>query len=425
MQKFVITGGVPLSGEVRIAGAKNAVLKQMAAAVLTDELCTLRNVPKISDVAILREVMGDIGFEVRRTNGDGLELRAREVTWPFVPLEAGIKMRASFILLGPMLARFGRLILPNPGGDRIGRRPVDFHVAAMEAMGATIDYRNGYYFASAPPDGLRGAHIEFPTVTVMGTENAMMAATLARGTTVIDNAALEPEVDDLIAMLCAMGARIQRTAERRIEVQGVERMGGAEHRVMGDRLEAETFAIAAAITRGDVTLNGINPAHVGAFLEVCDRMGVAWEADATGDSIAIRGAAGGQLRAVDVRTDAYPGFATDFQAPLSVLLTQAVGSSTIHETIFEDRLDHTRQLVKMGADIELLDERRARITGPTALRGAEVAIADLRAGATLILAALAATGTSVISGIEHVDRGYEQIEAKLVALGAQINRIEA
>jgi len=425
MQKFVITGGAPLSGHVRIAGAKNAVLKMMAAAVLTDEPCSLRNVPKISDVAILREVMNDIGFDVRRSNGDGLELQAREATWPFVPLEAALKMRASFILLGPMLARFGRVILPNPGGDRIGRRPVDLHVMAMEAMGATIAYRNGYYFASAPPDGLKGAHIRFPTVTVMGTENAMLAATLARGTTVLDNAALEPEIDDLIAMLCAMGAEIERSGERRIEVQGVARLGGAEHRVIGDRLEAETFAIAAAITGGDVTLDGIDPVHLAAFLEVCDRMGVQYEADASASSLAIRGTAHTELRAVDVRTDPYPGFATDYQAPLSVLLTQAVGASTIHETIFEDRLDHTRELVKMGADIELLDERRARITGPTPLHGAEVGIADLRAGATLILAALTATGTSVISGIEHVDRGYEQIEAKLVALGAQINRIEA
>ncbi len=425
MQKFVITGGAPLSGHVRIAGAKNAVLKMMAAAVLTDEPCALRNVPKISDVAILRELMSDIGFDVRRSNGDRLELQAREATWPFVPLEAALKMRASFILLGPMLARFGRVILPNPGGDRIGRRPVDYHVAALEAMGATIAYRNGYYFASAPADGLRAAHITFPTVTVMGTENAMLAATLARGTSVIDNAALEPEVDDLIGMLCAMGAQIERTDARRIEVQGVARLRGAEHRVIGDRLEAETFAIAAAITRGDVTLEGIDPGHLGAFLEVCDLMGVQYEADASTSSLEIRGTAHGELRAVDVRTDPYPGFATDFQAPLSALLTQAVGTSTIHETIFEDRLDHTRELVKMGADIDLLDERRARISGPTPLHGAEVGIADLRAGATLILAALTATGTSVISGVEHVDRGYEQIEAKLVALGAQINRIEA
>ncbi len=425
MQKFVITGGTPLHGEVRIAGAKNAVLKEMAAAVLTDEPVTLHNVPRISDVAILREVMGDIGVDVRRVNGDALVLQARHSEWPFVPLEAALKMRASFILLGPMLARFGRVILPNPGGDRIGRRPVDFHVAAMEQLGATIVYRNGYYFAAAPPDGLRGARITFPTVSVMGTENAVLAATLARGTTVIENAALEPEVDDLIGMLTAMGARIQRGPDRRIEVEGVDRLGGTEHEVIGDRLEAETFAIAAATTRGDVTLRGIEPAHLGAFLEVCDRMGIAHEADPGGGKLRIVGSSSGPLRAVDVRTEPYPGFATDYQAPLSVLMTQAEGVSTIHETIFEDRLDHTRELVKMGADIEVLDERRARITGPCRLRGAEVGIADLRAGATLVLAALIAEGTSVISGIEHVDRGYEQIEAKLVAIGAQINRIEA
>ncbi|HEX2884029.1 MAG TPA: UDP-N-acetylglucosamine 1-carboxyvinyltransferase [Candidatus Limnocylindria bacterium] len=424
MQKFVITGGLPLSGTVRIAGAKNAVLKMMAASILTDEPVTLRNVPKISDVAILRELMGDIGFAVRRFNGDALQLQAIEAPWPFVPLEAGVKMRASFILLGPMLARFGRVILPNPGGDRIGRRPVDLHVAALEQLGARIEYKNGYYYASAP-DGLRGAHVTFPTVTVMGTENVVMGATLARGTTVIDNAALEPEVDDLIAMLSAMGARISRTGDRRIEVEGVDRLGGAEHRVLGDRLEAETFAIAAAITGGEVVLEGVDPAHLGAFLEVCERMGVPHRADTDADSLVFPARGDAPLQPVDVRTAPYPGFATDFQAPLSVLLTQANGVSTVHETIFEDRLEHLRALVKMGAEVEVLDSRRARITGPTPLHGAEVGIADLRAGATLILAALAARGTSVISGIEHVDRGYEQIEAKLVALGAQINRIEA
>jgi len=424
MQKFVITGGQPLSGTVRIAGAKNGVLKMMAAAVLTDQPVTLRNVPKISDVTILREVMTDIGFDVRRLNGDALELRAAEATWPFVPHEAAAKMRASFILLGPMLARFGHVILPNPGGDRIGRRPVDYHVAAMEAMGATIEYHNGYYYAAAPSDGLRGAAISFPVVSVMATENAMLAATLARGTTVIDNAAREPEVDDLISMLCGMGARIERTDERRIEIEGVPGMRGVEHRVLGDRLEAETFAIAAAITQGGVTLEGVDPTHLGAFLEVSGAMGVTYQADAIASTLTVL-PVDGPLRPAEVRTDPYPGFATDFQAPLAVLMTQAEGVSHIHETIFEDRLDYARELRKMGAEIELVDERRARITGPTPLHGAEVGIADLRAGATLILAALAATGTSVISGIEHVDRGYEQIEAKLVALGAQINRIEA
>jgi len=424
MQKFVITGGAALNGEVRIAGAKNAVLKMMAAAALTDQPVTLRNVPKISDVAIMREVMSDIGFEVRRLNGDGLELIATEARWPFVPLEAARKMRASFILLGPMLARFGRVILPNPGGDRIGRRPVDLHVAALEQMGATIEYRNGYYYAAAPEDGLRAAHVEFPTVTVMGTENVILAATLADGATVIDNAAREPEIDDLITMLCAMGARIERTEERRIEVVGVERLGGTEHNVLGDRLEAETFAIAAAITGGSVVIRGIDPGHLGAFLEVCDRIGVGYQADADAATLTVLPAAG-ELRAVDVETSPYPGFATDYQAALSVLLTQATGVSSIEETIFEDRMDHLRELTRMGASIELIDDRRARITGPTPLHGTEVAIADLRAGATLILAALIATGTTVISGIEHVDRGYEQIEAKLVALGARINRIEA
>ena len=427
MDKFVIIGGVPLNGEVRIAGAKNAVLKEMAAAVLTDERVVLRNVPRISDVSILSEVMRDIGFEVGGSGGEGnghsLAITAGEAPWPFVPLDAARKMRASFILLGPMLARFGRVILPNPGGDRIGRRPVNYHVAAMAALGASVVYRNGHYYASAPADGLRGARIAFPDVTVMGTENAVMAATLARGTTIIENAALEPEVDDLIAMLGAMGARIARTGDRQIEVEGVDRLGGADHTVIGDRLEAETFAIAAAVTGGDGGLQGVDPAHLGAFLELAAQVGVQHSTDA--DAIHVHGSRSRPLRAVDIETAPYPGFATDFQAPLSVLLTQAEGVSTIHETIFEDRLDHLRELVRMGASVEVLDERRARITGPTPLHGAEVGIADLRAGATLILAGLVAQGTTVVSGVEHVDRGYELIEAKLVGLGAKISRIEA
>ena len=420
MQKLVIEGGAPLRGEVRIAGAKNAVLKLMAAAALTDAPVTLHNVPKISDVTIMRETMSDIGFDVRRVNGATLTIEAREAKWLFIPLEAAIKIRASFMLLGPLLTRFGRIIIPNPGGDRIGRRPVDFHVAAMEALGAEIEYKNGYYFASAP-DGLRGARIHFPSVTVMGTENAVLAATLARGTTVIENAAREPEVDDLIAMLGSMGARIERTAPATLEVEGVERLGGAEHAVIGDRLEAATFAIAAAVTGGSVRLVGVDPAHLDSFLEVADRMGVPHSQ--TDGALVVGSAA--SYRPTDVETAPYPGFATDYQAPLAVLMTQADGVSMLHETIYEDRLDYARELIKMGAMIELLDERRARIAGRTPLHGREVAIADLRAGATLILAALSATDTSVISGVEHVDRGYEQIESKLVALGAQIHRIDA
>jgi UDP-N-acetylglucosamine 1-carboxyvinyltransferase len=420
MQKFIVTGGTPLRGEVPIAGAKNAVLKLMAAAALTEEPCLLRNVPRISDVMIMRETMGDIGFEVRPVDGDGLEITARAADWLFVPLEAAMKMRSSFIMLGPLLTRFGRVIISNPGGDRIGRRPVNLHVDAMERLGARIEYKNGYYFAEAP-DGLRGATIEFPYVTVMGTENALLAAVLARGTTVIENAAREPETDDLIAMLCRMGAHIERTAEHRLEIEGVDRLGGVEHRVMGDRLEAGTFAIAAAVTGGEISMHGVDPAHLRAFLDVLASMGVPFET--TDDGLRVTSA--GPYRPTDVETQPYPGFATDLQAPLAVLMTQADGESTIHETIYEDRLEYTTELLKMGAMIEVSDERHARIAGPTTLHGREVQISDLRAGATLVLAALAAEETSVISGVEHVDRGYEQIEAKLVALGAQISRIDA
>jgi len=423
MQKFIVTGGVPLRGEVRIAGAKNAVLKMMAAAVLTDDRCVLRNVPRISDVQILRGAMTDIGFSVSPLEDGVLEIAATGADWLFVPLEAAMKMRSSFILLGPLLSRFGRVIISNPGGDRIGRRPVDLHVDAMRSLGAEIEYKNGYYFAQAP-GGLRGARIAFPYVTVMGTENAMLAATLARGTTVIENAAQEPEVDDLVAMLLSMGAKIERTAPHRLEIEGVDRLHGVEHRVLGDRLEAGTFAMAAAVTGGEITVRGVDPKHLAAFTDLLAGMGISTETfDTDGGGLRVRGGDG--IHPADVETQPYPGFATDLQAPLAVLMTQADGISTIHETIYEDRLDYTMELVKMGAVIEVLDERHARIAGPTPLHGREVEIADLRAGATLILAALAAAETSVISGVEHVDRGYESIESKLVDLGAQITRIDA
>ncbi|MDQ6682171.1 MAG: UDP-N-acetylglucosamine 1-carboxyvinyltransferase [Chloroflexota bacterium] len=424
MQKFIVTGGVPLHGDVRVAGAKNAVLKMMAAAALTDEPCLLRNVPRISDVMIMRETMADIGFNVRRVDGDALEITAVDADWLFVPLEAAMKMRSSFILLGPLLTRFGRVIISNPGGDRIGRRPVDLHVEAMTRLGAEVEYKNGYYFASAPR-GLHGARIEFPYVTVMGTENALLAAVRASGTTVIDNAAREPEVDDLIVMLRAMGARIERTAPHRLEIEGVDRLSGAEHRVIGDRLEAGTFAIAAAATGGEIRIHGVRPADLGAFLEVLKRMCVPFEEELNADGPVLRVGSASSYRPIDLETRPYPGFATDLQAPTAVLMTQAEGESTIHETIYEDRLDYTTELCKMGAIIEVVDARRARVAGPTPLRGREVEISDLRAGATLVLAALAAQETSVISGVEHVDRGYEQIESKLVALGAEIHRIDA
>jgi UDP-N-acetylglucosamine 1-carboxyvinyltransferase len=423
MDRFVIEGGVPLRGEVRVAGAKNAVLKMMAAAILTDEPVVLRNVPRISDVAIMRETMADIGFGWTDVDGHGLELRDRGPEWLFVPLEAAMKMRSSFILLGPLLARHGRVIISNPGGDRIGRRPVDLHVEAMHALGAEIDYRNGYYFARASQ--LRGARISFPYVTVMGTENALMAACMATGTSVIENAAQEPEVDDLVAMLRAMGARIERTAAHVLEVEGVDSLYGVEHAVLGDRIEAGTFAVAAASSGGEVTVSGFDPSHLGAFNDVLTQMGVEHEPfAANGDSgLRVRGAPAGSYRPVAIETQAYPGLATDLQAPLAVLMTQAAGESTIHETIYSDRLEYTAELVKMGAEIEVADSRHARIVGPTALHGRTVQIPDLRAGATLVVAALGAEGTSTISGVEHVDRGYEAFESKLVGLGARIGRV--
>ncbi|HEY7464183.1 MAG TPA: UDP-N-acetylglucosamine 1-carboxyvinyltransferase, partial [Candidatus Limnocylindria bacterium] len=380
MQKFVVTGGAPLRGEVRIAGAKNAVLKLMAAAALTDEPVTLRNVPQISDVQIMRETMRDIGFDVSKGTDHDLRIQARDADWPFVPLEAAMKTRSSFILLGPMLSRFGRVIISNPGGDRIGRRPVDLHVTAMQELGAEIEYKNGYYFAKAP-SGLRGARIAFPYVTVMGTENALLAAVLARGSTVIENAAQEPETEDLVAMLCAMGARIERTAPHRLEIEGVERLSGAEHTVVGDRVEAGTFAIAAAVTGGSITLRGADANHLQAFFEVLDGMGVPFE----GTDEGVHVGSTDTYRPAAVETAPYPGFATDLQAPLAVLMTQADGDSTIHETIYEDRLDYTMELVKMGAVIEVMDERHACIAGPTPLHGREVVISDLRAGSTLVL----------------------------------------
>lgn len=423
MDRFVIEGGVPLRGEVRAAGAKNAVLKMMAAAILTDEPVLLYNVPRISDVAIMRETMADIGFGWTDVDEHTLRLTARGPEWLFVPLEAAMKMRSSFILLGPLLARHGRVIISNPGGDRIGRRPVDLHVEAMRALGASIEYRNGYYFARA--DRLRGARIAFPYVTVMGTENAMLAACLADGTTVIENAAQEPEVDDLIAMLRTMGARIERTAPHVVAVEGVPALGGVEHAVIGDRIEAGTFAVAAAATGGEVTIIGFDAAHLGAFAEVLTGMGVEHEAFHTDGQtgLRVRGGSPGSYRPMAVETQAYPGLATDLQAPLAVLMTQADGESSIHETIYSDRLEYAAELVKMGAVIEVSDARHARVAGPTPLHGRTLQIPDLRAGATLVLAALAAEGTSTITGVEHVDRGYEAFEAKLVGLGARISRV--
>ena len=418
-QAFRVEGGRPLAGRVRVSGSKNAALKLMAAAILTGERCRFTNMPEIEDVRVMAETLRDLGVVVDHPASNVYEVAAGDVDWLFVPLEAAAKMRASFILLGPLLARFGRVIISNPGGDRIGRRPVNLHVEAMRAMGAEVDYRNGYYYAQAP-GRLRGGRIDFPVVTVMGTENAILAAALADGQTTIQPAAQEPEVDDLITFLVAMGAEIMRTAPDTIEVQGRRRLRGAEHRVMPDRIEAGTFVVAAAVTGGRVTLESAPCAQLGAFLEVMDRIGVGL--DCGPDTISVRApaAAGARYRACSITTAPYPGLATDLQPPTCILLSQAEGRSEVHETIFEDRLEFLTEVARLGADVEQLDPHHAVIRGPAPLRGGEVEIGDLRAGASLIVAALAATGESRIHGAHHVHRGYENIEAKFRQLGAHI-----
>jgi UDP-N-acetylglucosamine 1-carboxyvinyltransferase len=421
-QAFRVTGGRPLNGRVAISGSKNAALKLLAAATLTGERCRFTNVPEIEDVRVMVDVLRDLGATVDHPAPNVYEVAAGDVEWLFVPLEAAAKMRASFILLGPLLARFGRVIISNPGGDRIGRRPVDLHVDAMRALGAEIEYRNGYYFARSP-GRLRGAQVTFPLVSVMGTENAMLAAVLADGQTVIRPAAREPEVDDLIGFLQQMGAEIERTEPDTIVIEGQRRLRGARHRVISDRIEAGTFVVAAAVTGGDVTLESAPCDHLAAFIEVLGEVGVSLACGT--DSIEVRCAAAGPdaLRAHDVTTAPYPGFATDLQPPVSVLLSQARGTSRLNETIFEDRLEWLSELGRLGARVDLIDAHHATIAGPSPLRAAEVEMGDLRAGASLMLAALAADGTSLIHGAHHVRRGYENIEGKFLDLGAQIEHV--
>ena len=418
---FRVDGGVALSGTVAISGAKNAALKMLAAATLTGERCRFTNVPEIEDVRVMVETLQHLGVVVDHPAPNVYEVASGDVDWLFVPLEAAAKMRASFMLLGPLLSRFGRVIISNPGGDRIGRRPVDLHVDAMRAMGAQIDYRFGYYYAQAP-GRLRGTEVRFPFVSVMGTENAMLAATLAEGHTTIRPAAQEPEVDDLIEFLRKMGADVQRTSPDTIEVEGRKRLRGADHHVVPDRIEAGTFAVAGAVTGGRITLTGAPCDHLRSFLEILERAGVG--VSCVDDVIEIDGTGLGDrgFRATDIETAAYPGLATDLQSPTSVLLTQATGDSHVHETIFEDRLEWLSELARMGAQVDLVDNQHAIIHGRSRLRGADVDISDLRAGASLILGALAADGPSTIHGAHHVHRGYENIEGKFLGLGARIER---
>jgi UDP-N-acetylglucosamine 1-carboxyvinyltransferase len=416
---FVIQGGVPLRGTIPISGAKNAVLKLMAAAVLCDEPCTISNAPRIADVEYVLEVLRDLGADASWTGPHELRVQAERLDWLFIPLEAAQRLRSSFVLLGPLLARAGKVIIPNPGGDRIGRRPVTVHVDGLRALGAQVDYKHGYYYASAP-HGLHGAEVRLAEASVTGTENLIMAAVLAEGRTVLRNAAAEPEVDNLIDFIAAMGGRVQRDPEdvHTVVVDGVPlgALRGATVEVIPDRIEAGSFAVAAAITGGDLLLEGARADHLGAFLDVCRVAGVR----ATDEPTGLRVSGAPPFHPIHIRTEIYPGFATDLQAPFSLVLVAADGVSVIEETLYEDRFDYTTALSRMGARIWVSDPHTAVFHGPCQLRGAEAVIPDLRAGATLVLAALAAEGESRITGTDHVKRGYEDLVGKLGAVGARI-----
>jgi UDP-N-acetylglucosamine 1-carboxyvinyltransferase len=416
---YVVEGGAPLRGTVPVSGAKNAVLKLMAAAVLCDEPCTISNAPRIADVEYILETLRDLGADAGWTGEHELRIHAEHLDWDFIPLEAAKRLRASFVLLGPMLGRRGKVIIPNPGGDRIGRRPVNVHVEALRALGAEIDYKWGYYFSRAP-GGLRGTDLRLAEASVTGTENLLMSAVLADGRTIIRNAAAEPEVDNLIQFLNAMGGRIARDEGdiHTIVVEGVTRaaLHGAHVEVIPDRIEAGSFAIAAAITGGELYLEGARADHLEAFVVALRQMGIEVHCEHGGLHVAGRP----PFDEHRISTEIYPGFPTDLQAPFSLALVEADGVSTIKENLYEDRFDYAGALQRMGANIHVFDAHTAAIYGPCQLHGSEVDIPDLRAGATLVLAALAAEGTSRIGGIEHVARGYEDLVGKLGRVGARI-----
>ena len=416
---YIIKGGAALHGTVPISGAKNAVLKLMAAAVLCNEPCTITNAPRIADVEYILEVLCDLGAEARWAGEHELFVHANQLEWDFIPLEAAKRLRASFVLLGPMLGRRGKVVIPNPGGDRIGRRPVQVHVEALRALGAQIDYKWGYYYARVP-GGLRGTDLRLAEASVTGTENLLMSAVVAEGRTVVRNAAAEPEVDNLIDFLNAMGGRIKRDEQdlHTIVVDGVDRrsLHGASIDVIPDRIEAGSFAVAAAVTGGELFLKGANADHLGAFLGALRQTGVVVSAEPGG----IRVSGRPPFKEHRIETEIYPGFPTDLQAPFSLALVAADGVSTIKEKLYEDRFDYAVALQQMGASIHVFDAHTAVFYGPCQLRGSEVEISDLRAGATLILAGLAADGVSRITGTEHVARGYEDLVGKLSRVGARI-----
>ena len=416
MDKLLIEGGAALQGEVRVSGAKNAALPILCAALLTEDPLTLRNVPRLNDTRTMKTLLAQMGVAIDDADTGTVVLDARRIDWPLAPYELVKTMRASILALGPLLARTGEARVSLPGGCAIGLRPVDQHVKGLQAMGAEIDLTHGYITARARR--LTGARFGFDVVTVTGTENLMMAATLADGVTQLENAAREPEIVDLANCLNAMGARIGGAGSGCVTIEGVEKLHGASHAIMPDRIETGTFLAAAAATGGDVAITNSDPHSLGAIVDKLREANV----DVQEDRATLRVRRNGALRAANVRTAPFPAFPTDMQAQFMALATRADGASVITETIFENRMMHVQELVRLGADIEV-EGNSAVVRGVPKLTGANVMATDLRASACLVIAGLIAEGATTIDRIYHLDRGYEHIEDKLSALGARIKRL--
>jgi len=419
MDKLVIRGGNPLLGTFRVSGAKNAALPAMAAALLTEEPVILENVPQVRDIETTRRLLAEMGAEVELGYGRAhhrTTICCRNLASPEASYDLVKTMRASTLVLGPLVARCGRARVSLPGGCAIGARPIDLHIKGLEQLGAQITQEHGYVEARA--ERLRGTEIVFDKITVTGTEDLLMAATLAEGETILQNCAREPEVADLADLLNKMGARIEGAGTATIRVQGVEKLHGAKHRIIPDRIEAGTFIIAAALTGGDLNVAGCEPRHLGALLRKLEEAGIKTAHNA--ESVRVMG--DGPLRAADMMTEEYPGFPTDMQPQYMALATQAEGTSILTENIFDNRFMHAQELVRMGANIKV-EGCRATVRGRTPLSAAAVLASDLRASASLVLAALVADGETIIDRVYHLDRGYEHLEEKLRGVGAQIRRI--
>ncbi|HEX7327847.1 MAG TPA: UDP-N-acetylglucosamine 1-carboxyvinyltransferase [Casimicrobiaceae bacterium] len=416
MDKLVIEGGRPLAGEVRVSGAKNAALPILCAALLTREPLEVANLPHLNDVRTMESLLGQMGVAIETVEPDRVKLDASRIDWPLAPYELVRTMRASILALGPLVARCGEARVSLPGGCAIGLRPVDQHVKGLQALGAEIDLTHGYINARAPK--LIGARYVFDVVSVTGTENLLMAACLADGTTVLENAAREPEVADLAQCLTAMGAKITGAGTDRIVIEGVAELHGATHAVMPDRIETGTFLAAAAATGGDVTIRGVDGEALAAVIDKLTEAGA--DIDAFDSALRVRG--DGRPRATNIRTAPFPGFPTDMQAQFMALVARADGASVVTETIFENRMMHVQELKRLGADIEV-EGNTAVIKGVERLTGAGVMATDLRASACLVIAGLVADGETTVDRIYHLDRGYEHIEDKLSALGARIRRV--